>query len=83
MKTLNFPGNNINKTSTIVYNGTPYEGVHSFAIATTKISTELFNHWLNKSSFLPVPGGLSDAYATFMTSLMVEYANDVMAEVYL
>ncbi len=80
MKTLNFPGNNINKTSTIVYNGTPYEGVHSFAIATTKISTELFNHWLNKSSFYQSPGGLSDAYATFMTSLMVEYANDVMAE---
>jgi parallel beta-helix repeat protein len=79
-KTLNFPGNNISRTSTIVYNGTPYEGVHSFAIATTKISTELFNYWLNQSSLYQSPGGLSDAYATFMTSLMVEYAHDVMAE---
>lgn len=77
---LNFPGNNINRTSTIVYNGTPYEGVHSFAIATTKITKDLFNYWLNQSPLYQSQDGLSDAYATFMASLMVEYAHDIMAE---
>jgi len=76
---LNFPGNNINRTSQITYNGTSYEGVRSFAIATTEVTSDIFNYWLSQST-LYQGTSLEGAYTTFLTALMVEYTHDQIAD---
>ncbi len=76
---LNFPGNNINRTSQIVYTGSPYEGVKSFAIATTDVTTDLFNYWFNQYSNYQTADAMNIAYNTFLTALLVTYTHDNVA----
>lgn len=83
---LSFPGNSIHRVSQIIYaNGTyngseaGYEGVRSFAIATTKVTPDILNYWLNYMYVLP-SGGISASYGTFLTALMVEYCHDQVAD---
>lgn len=78
---LNFPGNVINRVSQVIYTGNGgYEGVHSFSIATSEVTTDLFNYWSNQYTLYQAPGAMSAAYSTFLTALMVEYYQDQMAD---
>ena len=82
---LNFPGNTIHRTSQITYlNGffiepAGYEGVKSFAIATTDVTSNILTYWLNQNSTYPV-GPMKAAYGTFLTALLVEYWHDNIAD---
>jgi parallel beta-helix repeat protein len=79
---LNFPGNTIHRTSTLMYMdglSAGYEGVKSFAIATTKVGDDILTYWLNQNSTYPV-GARKAAYGTFLTALLVEYCHDQVAD---
>jgi hypothetical protein len=82
---LNFVGGVTAITSQIIYadgfSGDPagYEGVRSFAIATTKVTNDILNYWLNQYS-LYQPGGMKAAYGTFLNALMMEYTHDQLAD---
>jgi parallel beta-helix repeat protein len=87
-ETLSFitPGNPILRASPMIYyNGytedgdAGYEGVRSFAIATTKVTDSVMNYWLNKKS-LYAPGAMKAAYGTFLTSLLVIKCHDMVAD---
>ena len=78
--TLNFPGNVITRTSTITYRGSPYDGVQSFAIATTDVTTDIAQYWLNQGPNYQSSATMSVAYNTFLTSLLVEYTHDQIAD---
>ena len=56
-----------------------YEGIRSFAIATTKVNDDILNYWLNQYS-LYQPGAMKAAYGTFLAALMVEYVHDQVAD---
>ena len=56
-----------------------YEGVRSFAIATTKVTNEIVQYWLNKQSQF-APGAMKAAYGTFLTALLVIKAHDMVAD---
>ncbi len=80
---LNFTGGTVLRTSPIMYMdgfGAGYEGVKSFAIATTKINDDILTYWLNQNSTYPV-GAMKAAYGTFLTALLVEYCHDQVADV--
>ncbi len=55
-----------------------YEGVKSYSIATTKVTDNILQHWLNQAS-LYQPGVMKAAYGTFLTALLVEYCHDQVA----
>lgn len=77
---LNFPGNPILRVSPMVYmNGDGYEGVRSFAIATTKVTDSVVQYWLDKKS-LYQPGAMKAAYGTFLTSLLMIKCHDMVAD---
>jgi len=88
---INFPGNPVFRISSMIYfdgymedvNGTlydvGYEGVRSFAIATTKVTNEVVQYWLDKQS-LYAPGAMKAAYGTFLTSLLVIKCHDMVAD---
>jgi len=88
---INFPGNPIFRISPMIYfdgymedaNGTlydvGYEGVRSFAIATTKVTNSIVQYWLNKQSQY-APGAMKAAYGTFLTSLLVIKCHDMVAD---
>nr|WP_319374397.1 hypothetical protein [uncultured Methanobacterium sp.] len=88
---INFPGNLILRMSPMIYydgymedtNGTQYdvcyEGVRSFAIATTKVTNSVVQYWLNKQSQF-AHGAMKAAYGTFLTSLLVIKAHDMVAD---
>jgi len=75
---LNFPGNVIHRTSQIIYGGSPYEGLKSFAIATTKVTNDVVNYWWSQYSLYQS----SDyaAFVAFYTALLVEYSHDQIAD---
>jgi len=106
--TLNFGGNPIQRTSTIIYgNGeyihsqinpdtnteeiigelAGYEGVRSFAIATSKVTDDILQHWIeekdrtdsNGNPLYP-EGPMKAAYGTFLTALLMEYNHDMVAD---
>lgn len=79
---LNFTGNTILRTSPIMYMdgiSAGYEGVKSFAIATTKVDDDILAYWLNQNSTYPV-GAMKAAYGTFLTALIMEYVHDQVAD---
>jgi len=83
---INFPGNPIVRISPMIYfNGytedgnAGYEGVKSFAIATTKVTDSILQYWLDKKS-LYAPGAMKAAYGTFLASLLVIKAHDMVAD---
>lgn len=75
---LNFPGNVIHRTSQIIYGGSPYEGLKSFAIATTKVTSDVVNYWWSQYSLYQS----SDyaAFVAFYTALLVEYFHDQIGD---
>lgn len=87
---LNFTGNNILRTSPIMYlDGflAGYEGVKSFAIATTQVTDEIAQYWADQKNatdvygnLLYLPGAMKAAYGTFFTSLMMIYCHDMVAD---
>lgn len=56
-----------------------YEGIRSFAIATTKVTNVDVEYWLDRAS-LYQPGAMKAAYGTFLTALLVEYVHDQLAD---
>ncbi|PKL66220.1 MAG: hypothetical protein CVV28_11995, partial [Methanobacteriales archaeon HGW-Methanobacteriales-1] len=88
---MNCPGNPIFRVSPMVYfdgysadaNGTTYdvgyEGIRSFAIATTEVTDSVVQYWLGKKSLF-APGAMKAAYGTFLTSLLVIKCHDVVAD---
>ena len=87
---LNFTGNTILRTSPIMYMdglfGAGYEGVKSFAIATTKVTDSIAQYWANQKdakdangNLLYPAGGMKAAYGTFFTALMMIYCHDILA----
>jgi len=84
---VNFPGNNIQRTVQVIYaNGAyggvsaGYEGVKSFALAETKVTADTLQYWLNHESLYDTPGALKAAYGTFLAALLVEYCHDQVAD---
>lgn len=77
---LNFPGNVIQRTSQVIYFGSPGEGVKSFAIATTDITNDVFQYWWDQYSSYQTGDAMNVAYNTFLTALMVEYVHDKIAD---
>ena len=56
-----------------------YEGMRSFAVAKGNVSDDTLSYWLNqKESYNP--GLMKAAYGTFLTSLLVIYENDRVAD---
>jgi len=87
---LNFTGNTIIRTSPIMYMdglfSAGYEGVKSFAIATTKVTDSIAQYWANQKdakdangNLLYPAGGMKAAYGTFFTALMMIYCHDILA----
>lgn len=82
---LSFPGNSIHRVSQIVYNNNwydnapVYEGVRSFAIATTKVTRNELQYWLDQSSNYQT-GTMITPYGRFITALMAEYCHDQVAD---
>ena len=76
---LNFPGNVIQRTSQVIYIGSPGEGVKSFAIATTDVTNDVFQYWQDQYSSYQTGDAMNVAYNTFLTALMVEYLHDRIA----
>ncbi|CEL25988.1 hypothetical protein MB9_2377 [Methanobacterium formicicum] len=77
---LNFPGNVIQRTSQVIYTGSPGEGVKSFAIATTAVTDDVMQYWQNQYSSYQTGDVMNVAYNTFLTALMVEYVHDKIAD---
>ncbi|BDZ71966.1 hypothetical protein GCM10025861_24830 [Methanobacterium petrolearium] len=87
---LNFTGDTVLRTSPIMYMDgllAGYEGVKSFAIATTKVTDEIAQYWADQENatdaygnlLYPV-GAMKAAYGTFFTSLMTIYCHDILAD---
>ena len=68
-------------TNTTYYISQPsgYEGVKTFSIASTKITSTILQYWLNQASSYQA-GPMKSAYGTFLTALMVEYCHDTVAD---
>ena len=56
-----------------------YEGIRSFAIVKSNVTDEELEYWLNQK-ILYEPGLMKVAYGTFLTSLLVIYENDRVAD---
>lgn len=63
----------------LVFKDVGYEGVRSFTIATTKVTNEVVQYWLDKQS-LYAPGAMKAAYGTFLTSLLIIKCHDMVAD---
>ena len=77
---LNFPGNVIQRSSQILYTGPAYEGVKSFAIATTKVTDNLLQYWLDQPPSYLTGVAMNATYNSFLTALLVEYLHDKAAD---
>ena len=60
-------------------NNIGYEGMRSFAIVKGNLTSDDLSYWLNKKE-LYVPGLMKADYGTFLTSLLVIYENDRVAD---
>ena len=84
---LNFPSGIINRMSNIYYSNIldnqsmsiGYEGMRSFALATSKVTSEVLSYWLNKNNVYE-PGLMKAAYGTFLTDLIIMYEHDCVAD---
>lgn len=56
-----------------------YEGMRSFAIANDNVTNSDLSHWLSLNSTFPV-GLMKASYGTFLTSLLVIYEHDRIAD---
>ena len=56
-----------------------YEGMRSFAVAKGNVSDDILIYWLNQKEKYN-PGLMKAAYGTFLTSLLVIYENDRVAD---
>jgi hypothetical protein len=63
-----------------------YEGVKSFAIATTRVTDSIAQYWANQKNatdtnenLLYPAGPMKAAYGTFSTSLIMIYCHDILA----
>jgi parallel beta-helix repeat protein len=89
---LNFTGNIINRCSQILYmdgslTTAGYEGVKSFAIATTRVTDSIAQYWADQKNATDINGNLrypagamKAAYGTFFTALMMIYCHDILAD---
>jgi len=77
---LNFPGNDIQRTSQLIYNGSPFDCLQSFAIATTDVTNNIVQYWLNQESNYPSSTTMGAAYNALLLSLLVEYTHDELAD---
>ena len=77
---LNFPGDVIQRTSTLTYTGSPYDSIQSFALVTTDVTNNVVQYWLNQSSNYQSDPALNAAYNAFLTSLMLVYLHDQIAD---
>lgn len=56
-----------------------YEGMRSFAVVRDNLTSDDLQYWLNQKSCFS-PGLMKAAYGTFLTSLLVIYDNDCVAD---
>ena len=56
-----------------------YEGMRSFAVANANVTNDDLRYWLSLNSTLPV-GLMKASYGTFLTSLLVIYEHDRIAD---
>lgn len=86
---LSYPGKSALMTGSIIYAngldssdsvGDGYEGVISFAIATTKVTDNMMQSWLDQYSNYSQAGNMKAAYGTFMTALTTVWLSDKLAD---
>ena len=80
--TLTYSGRSLTKNETITYineQNAGFEIIQSFAIATTKVTDDMVQYWLNKNSTYPV-GYMKASYGTFMTALTTLWLSDKLAD---
>ena len=86
-KFINLPSLFAYRTSRIYYtdiedeygNSIGYEGMRSFAITKSNLTNASLSYWLNQKS-LYSPGLMKAAYGTFLTSYLVIWENDRVAD---
>ena len=84
---LNLPCEHVHRVSNIFYsniedeygNSIGYEGMRSFAITKSNLTNAGLSYWLNQKS-LYSPGLMKAAYGTFLTSYLVIWENDRVAD---
>jgi hypothetical protein len=57
-----------------------YEGVRSFAIATTEVTNIILQSWLDQYSNYSAEGNMKAAYGTFLTALTTIWFSDSFAD---
>jgi hypothetical protein len=79
-------GDPLNPTS-FIYRDAGYEGVRSFAFVTTKVTDEILRYWLDQENktdsngnLLYPDGPMRAAYGTFLSSLLMIKAHDMVAD---
>ncbi|WP_054835024.1 hypothetical protein [Methanobrevibacter arboriphilus] len=83
---LNLPGNPSLRIANIYYdnniyegNDTGFEGMKSYAVAMTNISSEILSYWVSQKDSFNF-GAMKAAYGTFLTALLVIYEHDRIAD---
>lgn len=86
-KILNLPSSYTSRVSNIYYTNIEdennesigYEGMRSFAIVKSNLTSDDLSYWLNQKEMY-APGLMKAAYGTFLSSLLVIYENDRVAD---
>ena len=86
-KVLSTPSSYAHRISNIYYTNIEdennvsigYEGMRSFAVVKGNVSDDILRYWLNQKENYE-PGLMKAAYGTFLTSLLVIYENDRVAD---
>nr|WP_302578329.1 right-handed parallel beta-helix repeat-containing protein [Methanobrevibacter arboriphilus] len=83
---IDLPGNPSIRSSLIfyknnIYNGhdTGFEGMKSYAIASSNVTNNDLSYWVSKNSTFSA-GAMKAAYGTFLTALLVIYEHDRIAD---
>ena len=92
---LTYPGKSASMTSSVIYadgsssymnsdgsvttESAGYEGIRSFAIATTEITNDIMQSWVNQYSNYSAEGNMKAAYGTFLTALTTIWLSDSFA----
>jgi parallel beta-helix repeat protein len=79
--------NSTTNTTTYTAEYASYEGLRSFAIATTRISDAIMNYWADQKdrkdingNYLYPEGAMKASYGTFLNSLLVIKCHDIVAD---
>lgn len=79
--------NSTTNTTTYTAEYAGYEGLRSFAIATTRISDAIMNYWVDQKdrkdingNYLYPEGAMKASYGTFLNSLLVIKCHDIVAD---